>query len=523
MANNKNFNFDKVIADMKQYWPSKYCDHEKVAKKYYKEVKQAIIKGIHIADVEQTKFNLIPINFSELRVKVGRYGNKGKQKYWFDWFQEHHPLMTKVSQGYKLGNKGILTMIKLTKEIELMLSEKDDAGVFRAYYENEVDTPMDWVDIDLNSLDAYIRHNLDSQRYNSRSSSYSATLKQNLQEANQIYSIASFTEGQLPQIISLSKFGRKYYRGVNLQSASKMVRHAALGDCYQYDIEASVFTWKLDLAKDIDPTIKLPATIDYLDFKNHHRQRLAELLFDRSERSVKTIKRVITAVGFGARMTNTVYRLETGEWQTTALKNIIVDPTRLKMLFDDSWFKEFVAEQDKMTALIYQQVKDRDNIKNMDFLKTPIGRLSKSKVMSYLYQQTEAMIIQALQTRMDTNGTKCLLVCHDGFYTKTRADVVDLRYELQQYLPHGKLEEVRHDAFKYNPDAVIEEQEHKQWIRDEERRVAQTLGKSVHVPQAMYVPKYGIKNEDYDNGYDDGSRAYEEPEYDYDEDEDEDQ
>jgi hypothetical protein len=332
-----------------------------------------------------------------------------------------------------------------------------------------------------------------------------------------ILTLANYNNGLLPQKIVRSPFGRRYYSGPNLQSAAKIVRHAALGHCYQYDIEASVFTWKLDMAKDIDRETKLPATIEYLDQKAYHRQRLAQLLFENgTDRSVNTVKQIITAVGFGARATNSIGWYDNGQLITTAIATILTSPAKQKLLFNDAWFKEFIEEQDLMNRMIFDQVKDQDQIKNNTVLQNPSGRLSRNKTISYLYQQAEATVIQNLNQRLQAQGKSMLLLCHDGFYTKMSADIVDLRYELQQYLPHGRLDQVEHKAYKYNPDSVIEERHHQRGIEQEEIAAAQQFNKCVH--KSRPLPKtVGLRNDDYDNGYDDGAKAYQEPQYRYEE------
>jgi hypothetical protein len=217
-------------------------------------------------------------------------------------------------------------------------------------------------------------------------------------------------------------------------------------------------------------------------------------------------------VGFGARATNSIGWYDNGQLTTTAIATILTSPAKQRLLFNDVWFKEFIEEQDLMNRMIFDQVKDQDQIKNNAILQNPSGRLSRNKTISYLYQQAEAAIVRSLELRLQTGHNQMLLLCHDGFYTKNKADVVDLRYELQQYLPHGRLDQVEHKAYKYNPDSLIEQQQHQRWIQQEELAAAQLTGKPVHKPKSL--PRFvGTRCDDYDNGYDDGTKAYQEPQY----------
>jgi len=507
------FDLDIIEQEMKTHWPSNKIVHRSVAIKYYGLCRQAIIKGIDLADSEAVKLNLIPVSFKQIRDQLGRYGARGQEQYWFDWFQKHHALLQPVIRGTNFGRnkRGSLTMIKNTREIQSMLELNSSEEIFQSYYGNVPQDQLDYVTVDLDSLAAYIEHNHDTQRYAVNNPQHLSRLKQNAQQALLILTLAAHNQGRLPQHRSVSQFGRLYYQGPNLQSTAKIVRHAALGRCYQYDIEASVFTWKLDMVKDFQPTIKLPETLDYLDYKQHHRQRLAELIFgNHSDYSVNTVKQVITAVGFGARTTNAVGWYHNGQWTTTAIRDIIKSTELIDRLFADQWFSAFVTEQTLMSQLIFDHVKDL--VKDQDFLLTSSGRLSRNRTISYCYQQAEAMIVKRLEKALKAQDNRIELLCHDGFYTKTRADVVDLRYELQQYLPHGRLEEIAHTAFKYAPDSVIEEAQHRARIQQEEQQVAALLNIPLHQPRALPKPK-NQRNEEYDSGYDDGTRAYLPPQY----------
>jgi hypothetical protein len=519
MIDNTIFDLERVEQAMRLHYPNTRCDYRKIATKYYQLVKQAVIKGVQMADTEAVKLNLIPVSFYQLTIKTGRYGSKGKQRYWFEWFQKNFPLMEPVIAGSNFGRnkRGQLTMIKTTKTIERLLAYHSDHELFNLHYRQYQPDSLDLVTVDLDSLAAYIVHNQDTQQYAVGGENHLSTLRYNEKSAMLILRLANYNKGQLPQIKSQSAFGRLYYRGPNLQSAGKIVRHAALGDCYQYDIEASVFTWKLDtvklIVKTLNTEIKLPATIDYLDFKQHHRQRLAQLLFNNnSDYTVNTIKQVLTAVGFGARTTNAIGWYDQGVWTTTAIRQIIKSDHLIKQLFADTWFSEFVAEQDVMSRIIFEQVKDYAEIKNLEHLQNTTGNLSRNKTISYLYQKTEALIIDRLNQRLLAQGNQILLLCHDGFYTKHRADVVDLRYELQQIMPTGRLDEIKHTAFKYNPDSVIYEREHKQRIQQQEQQVAELFGRAVQEAHTLKIPK-NQRNDEFDSGYDDGSRAYEPPEH----------
>jgi hypothetical protein len=480
-----NFNISIISQEMAEFYPSKKTDYKSIAQNYLEQIKQHLLKGILMAKNEQINDDLIPVSWRELRFSCGKYGTRAAQHYWFDWFQQHHPLIIKIKDGYRFGRKGTLTMVKANLDLEILLAGKNPEDIFRLYYANKQDLPMDWVTIDTRSLNRYISANRAIAARNN-------TLDQNLKDAQVILAIAECCNGQMPMEISESSFGRKYYRGPNLQSCNKIVRHAALGDCYQYDIEASVFTWKLDTTKTIDSTIKLPATIDYLEFKRHHRQRLAKLVYgNKSEYSVNTIKQVITAIGFGAKATGAMWQMQNGKWTSTALRQIITSRENLSLFLNDPWVKEFIAEQDLMNLIIFNVAKPQ--AQGNKILYNDNNQLSRNKTIAYAYQQFERTVIDQLLTVADP--AQVLLLCHDGFYTKYKANLGDLRSTLIEYLPSGTLDMEQHKAY-YFVD-YHDENAHAKHIQQEELAV---LG---YIPEKKLVNKQFTKHSI--EGYADGS------------------
>ena len=207
----------------------------------------------------------------------------------------------------------------------------------------------------------------------------------------------------MPNVISESQFGRKYYKGPNLQNTPKIVRHAALGTCHEYDIESSVFAWKYSLFKEIcreeNENVPMPATLEYLDYKRAKRRQLARIVFDSDEDGyVDIIKEAITAIGFGApaRATGFVAR---GKYDPSALNTIITARTRLDKFLADPWIQEFVQEQKSINTIIIEKASlegMNKHFKTIPEMMDRAGRLRANSVVSYLYQQTERNILEYL-------------------------------------------------------------------------------------------------------------------------------
>lgn len=495
-------NLRQIALEMEAHYPSKKTNHYKIASKYLTECQQALTRGILLATELQIADETIPVSWDQLRKSCGEYGSRTKRYKWFDWLHEHHPIFIKVKAGFNFGKQGTLTMVKTTREIDRILAEQDPEKTFMAFYSDVDTSEVDWVSIDLHSLNSYIQSN---RCVVTKSEKHKERIDKNHKDATIIFDIATYCGGKLPQVINQSAFGRKYYKGPNLQSVSKIVRLAALGDCHSYDIEASVFTWKFDTAKDLMPEIKLPANLDYLDYKNYHRKRLAQLVYGNTEdHSIATIKKAITAVGFGARATNAIWMIEGGKWQTTALRGIITSQENLNKFLTDSFIAEFILEQEAMNHLIFDTVKHDERIKNNPILKTDGGKLSRNKTISFLYQQAESAIIKEMLKV--ANPSEVLLLCHDGFYTKRRADVAEIRSILKLHLPNGQIEHEEHQGYKFIDDSDV--LRHKQLIQEQEqalrnRNGALTKDQYVSSPRQQSSQHY----EDYDNGYYDEQMA----------------
>lgn len=478
------------------------------AQAYLDQVLTQLMRGLFLATDQQLNDNQIPVSFDLLRQGLGRYGSRGQQKYWFDWFQEHCPLIHKQREGYRVGNRGELTMVTTDINLEILLASKDPKEIFDFYFKQAIDTDAacDLVPIDMASLKAYIQANEHNTRGNQR---YRRALSHNLIWAKIIFNCAGHCRGQLPQIIKWSEFGRKYYSGVNLQSASKIVRHAALGDCHQYDIESSVFSWKLMASQCIDSEFDAYATKRYLESKNYFRRQLAESLFGNTqEHSINTVKKLITAIGFGASAHSGSWRNQDGTWSASSLKEILYSPELLKKFVTDPWVSAFIDEQRVMSRIIFNYYKD--SVKDIKILQNQRGTLNVNKTISYLYQHQEASVIADLEQRFKDYGI--LLRCHDAFYTKQAVPLGELREYLDEIMPGARINHEQHHAYTFADNS--EEELHRHRILEEEYRARQHaenqgLEYTSGIGQVIKRLAKPRQVEDFDAGHWDEQRAME--------------
>lgn len=450
------------------------------------------------------------VSYTRIRQKCGCYGPNGKQKYWFDVFQEHMPLLEKVGGGWSFAKQGGDSMLT---EVIINVSSITKAST-RKFYEQKDPNDLFWIKIDLKSLGnlhrKIVRDHIPHAQLllekdpSYRNKNFLDKIQYQQRWCESIQLIAEDHNGFLPMEMVHSDFGRLYFKGINLQSSPRMVREAALGSCWKVDIEASAIVWKLCLAREVNPVAKYPYTLDYIDSKQRIRQELSQRVFGNEDR-VDVIKEVFAAVGFGARM-------NIGGWQRlvdnpdgtkryrayNAITEIIRSKEHRQRLLDDTWFQAFMKEQEQQSKDIFNEYK-LDPKYDLECLRSR-GKLNQNKLLSYLYQQTERQILNALMEVVETySQAEVLLPCHDGFYTRYKPPLADLRSTLQQFLPLARLdaEQIQQETDIYQDVKFVEE--HRAWIQEEERRAALHFGRPIHKPQPL-PPRPRPQPDDYCDG-----------------------
>lgn len=418
------------------------------------------------------------VSLTDLQNQMGDVTVQGQRHYVFNTFQT---FKERILAPIQVGNnlKGMLTMAELNYELEeLLIAQGDGVELCRELYRDFADQiardDVDMVPIDMFSLISFIRGNFDQDRTRTRSV---ATLNNYLYHALRIQLIAVENDNHMPHVINESRFGRKYYKGPNLQNTPKRVRHAALGTCHEYDIESSVFAWKYSWFKSIcvsnDELVPMPSTSEYLDYKNAKRKQLARAVFDSDEEGwVNIIKEAITAIGFGAPARATGYVVQ-GSYEPSALNTIITSKTRLQIFLDDPWVQEFVEEQRSINRIIVEAARLQGmepHFRSIPELLDRAGRLRPNSVVSYLYQQTERQILEYLIRECDS--AEILLTVHDCIYTRRPINLLEARVGIREFGEYFKISHEEHRGYAYDDEATT----HRQRIVEEEAHAATVYG-----------------------------------------------
>jgi len=325
--------------------------------------------------------------------------------------------------------------------------------IYKPYQDQIAKNDYDLVPVDMVSLGNYIRGNVTTTAQRAQ---HQKELLKNLKYAQRIFMLAAANDDHLLQVISASDFGRKYYKGPNLQNTPKIVRHAALGNCHEYDIELSVFAWKYSEFKRICQILEqrrvLPATLEYLDHKAAIRSRLSHVVFGNEYAgSVAVIKEFITAIGFGAPLRATGYSVR-DQYQKPALATIIRSRDHLNRAIADPWVQDFVEEQKILNRLLFTFYESEYDTqwRAVPALLDKANRLRQNSVVAYMYQQHERELLDTIEQFCADD--QVLLTVHDCIYTRLPVDLRELRAVIAQHSEWFKIQHKQHRSWTWEQE-----------------------------------------------------------------------
>jgi len=399
-----------------------------------------------------TESNYMHLPLKRIGDSMGKFEYKTEKFYIWKEFRDIRPFFNviedKKGNGYKKGmpfQKNSEVYIMNQKLLDLLIDTADASELVNLYYGDLDESTMDTIEtvpVDINSLTDFITNTQREIENTAKNSKHEAKLYKNLRQAKYVKIIAeffysAFNRHVLPQIPKPSPYGRVYYKGINIQNVSKEVRTAILGDHYVYDLNAAVYAIKLMMIKTImrengmDDFGHFTYTKEYLDYKNQIRKKLARHITAYKD-GEKLVKEAITAIGFGARIGGGSWLVD-GEWQTSSIEDIIMNPEDRKNFTNDPWVKEFVREQEKMTSIIAEYY-----IESEGFLESVVtvpnmhknGKIRKTQVMSYVFQHAEKNIMDLI-----TKNIPVVARVHDSFITKKKLGIdamKEIKYQLNK-------------------------------------------------------------------------------------------
>lgn len=293
----------------------------------------------------------------------------------------------------------------------------------------------DFAQIDIPSVQNYIRKLVKSE--------IELTALQeetNARHAICILRIAQLNNGMLPQKKKHSEFGRTYYEGHSVQSVHKSLRQAMLGDSFEYDISSSVISWKMAFAHEYLNSLKTPKDFDdefygiqyYLDYKSDFYEDVLSQTFNQDSawslaKKTKKLKQAMTAFSFGAKLIEAKWKDANGFKQETSVMKILKYSDERERFMSCSAVTRFKLEQEKLDAYIAKSFKERyPFLEDLKKLKTLKGYNSRSKLISWLYQHAETVMMDIVRKKLQKLGKTVLANVHDAIVVRERLTASEL-------------------------------------------------------------------------------------------------
>jgi hypothetical protein len=442
----------------------------------------------------QQKLGAYSISLQRLANLGGQIGPKRKRVH--AWLRENgFELVRTVTQGSNLT--GRLSEVKFTANMTAIVDTGvDNLEMDRSFAEvpdvssltlHDCSEQYDALEVDETSLRSYIQWLTELATKISESEKLKT-----LAQARSILANACSKGGLYYQRKKPSVFGRTYYEGLSIQNVNKELRRGILGDCWEYDIRSSVIAWKMGFAKSFLISVgdgrsvrdAFSATTGYLEDRDDFMRTMRHFIFlDGSnvprDLQAKLLKQAVTAISFGARATSTGWYDMLGAWTNPALVEIIKNPVERDRFLGDTTIRKFIQEQNLLDKFIFKQFKeDAGDYLSSPHLLTPSGRVSKSKVLAFYYQQSETSAMNVFREVAAKYGHRPLANIHDAVFFRRR-----LGAELKSEIELAMQEEMGNSYFKIaathlqgytsvNKDVVAYEAEHRARIAQEERFAA---------------------------------------------------
>jgi len=287
-----------------------------------------------------------------------------------------------------------------------------------------------------------------------------------LRQAQIILRISQHTKGILPMEKIHSTFGRTYYGGVNVQNVHKSLREAMLGDAYEYDIRSSVISWKMGFALECyqamdsgqDFNKVFSAILGYLHDKKDFIATVLHETFDKDsnsdrEHQEKIVKKALTAFSFGARLSEGDWFEAKGVVRSPSLVTTIKNKDERKRFTDSRTIKKFVAEQKLLDQYIYKKFTQQyPYLLKMSELQTSSGRVSKSKVMAWLYQHAETTVMDVVRGELLKLNIEVIANVHDAIVTRqklTKYQREEIEFKMREItsIKYWRLGETKYERY----------------------------------------------------------------------------
>lgn len=402
---------------------------------YVSYLEQLLLESIlHGRSTYHVKKELFNISLKKLRDFGGRISDStGHKVYIHEWLKQHQlELVKKEVQGNPFT--GELSIVRLTDKVSAKFNSAaySDQSIFDICHPDfasqstaTITNDYHMLMVDLTSLNHYIQ--------TLPTTPIQGSVEQRLLQAHTVFKGASANQGQWPQKKIRSPFGRTYYEGISIQNVNKDLRRAILGGAYEYDIRSSVVSWKLGYALEYIQaqglTTSVADTFPHSYLYSTNKQPLIEAICQHVypnntlsvEQQTRNIKDALTALNFGARLSEYSYIDKRGQIKQPSLKKILTDANELMRFNNCRYVMDFKAEQNRLNQFIIQRALAAEpDLRTKSILQTQQGNLSRNKLLSYLYQHCETDVMNQVKQLADQYRLPILAHIHDAIIFKAQ-------------------------------------------------------------------------------------------------------
>ena len=279
----------------------------------------------------------------------------------------------------------------------------------------------------------------------------------------------------LPQVFQRgTNSPRLFGQGLNLQGVSKKIRYTALRYCHQYDLNSAAFALLYGAAKQIDDSLQCTYIEAYLENKEQVREDLTEYVYGKwTTNNYETIKRALTAIGFGAKVGSDEQDFNAN--YSLALANLFGDRVLKKSFLENAFVSKFIDEWKTVKTVITDSA--REALKEGTLEMYPgcpfeyNNRIKNNKLLAYVFQCLERHALDFGVELAIKRGATVTLLLHDGFTTDVELDSVSLNVDAREYFdnPYLTFEYEKKHTTDVLPNDLNYLEEHRQTIAEEER------------------------------------------------------
>jgi len=254
-------------------------------------------------------------------------------------------------------------------------------------------------------------------------------------QAEYVLRIAQVTNGLLHQKIDKKAFGRTYYEGVSVLSTRKELRMAFLGSSWEYDCKSCSTAWKMSFAAECDAKNKsrkknvrhtFAAITQYLEDKDSFFDSVILEVYNSlpTQDYKDTIKKAMTALGFGAKLSMGTWRSDTGEDSQSSLFAVFDrNAAMLKRFVECDLVKRFNSEQQTLNKFIVAKFSG-DAVWQAEMTaeqqRKKVKQFSSAQKIVWLYQHAETIMMDMVRAEVKKSGNTVLANVHDAVVVRNQ-------------------------------------------------------------------------------------------------------